>query len=367
MKIVFIYFILLACNLTVHGQSETNQSNNSVNFDVIVKHFRERNYSHDTIRLPLIYDNKEYKIVISNNPIAFDSKEKVLDNPIDFKYPISYSVIYQNKLVSLFEPGTFVCHSIPALSRDTIQEAKLNTKIFQYHWLLDNKLVGLSNGKYYYLNSNNIWDDYTVAVPFTRQPKLFEDENYISFCRCRGEWGGTVYFYNKKTKKTYFTEATCANSIIKKENKYMVLSHLGHMLGRSYLEAISFPERLSSIDLKNMNETPPDYSDRSNSGLVFNYHEIQIFSSFVYKNRTIYLVYWRDATFLAEIEDNLIQIVNPLFNKELYTHNPITTNYDNTILMNLDFYGTAREREVSCIIIIENQIIKLDWNENHSR
>lgn len=372
MKIVSTYFILLTFCLTACGQTKPKQTDNSVKFDTIVKHFKERNYSQDTINLPLIHQDKNYNIVISDNPIAFDLKETVLKNPIDGKYPISYSVIYQDKLVSLFEPGTFVCHSIPTLSRDTEFERRVNTKKFQYHWLLDNKLVGISDGKYYFLNQDNVWVAYTVSVPFTRQPKLFEDNDYISFCDCHGEWGGTVYFYNKTTKKTYFTEATCANSILKKENEYLVLSHLGHGGGSTELKAISYPDKLSSIDLKNANRTfqgqALGYTDSSKATKKnFDYYNIQIFSSFVLQGRTIYLVNWRDETFLAEIINNTIEIVNPLFNREVYTHDPVTTNYDNTILMNLDFYGIAREREVSCIIIKDNQLIKLDWNEKHSR
>jgi hypothetical protein len=216
MKTVTTYFFLLTFCVAAFGQQTTKQADNSVKFDTIIKHFKERNYTQDTIRLPLIHQNKDYKIEISDNPISLDLQEVVLKNPIDSKYPISYSVIYQNKLISLFEPGTFVCHSIPSLNRDTTFERKLNTKRFQYHWLLDNKLVGLSGGKYYYLNSDNVWLDYTVSVPFASQPKLFEDSNYISFCDCQGEFGGTVFFYNKTTNKTYFTEATCANSILKK-------------------------------------------------------------------------------------------------------------------------------------------------------
>ncbi|NVN96500.1 MAG: hypothetical protein HXX18_14585 [Bacteroidetes bacterium] len=388
MKIVSTLFTLLTFCLTVFGQPNKEQTDNSVKFDSIIKHFKERNYSHDKIRLPLIYQEKDYEIVISDNSIAFDLQETVLKNPFDSKYPISYSVVYQDKLVSLFEPGTFVCHSIPALTRDTEFERKVNTKKFQYHWLLDNKLVGISDDKYYYLNSDNVWLDYTASVPFTGQPKLFEDSSYISFCDCHGEWGGTVYFYNKTTKKIYFTEATCANSILKKNNEYLVLSHLGHMEGSTELKAITNPDKLSLVDLKNtnkpfqgqlslvdlenMNKTfqvqalgNADSSKAANT--IFEYYDIQIFSSFTYQGKTLYLVYWRDKTFLAELKNNTIQIVNPLFNRELYTHNPITTNYDNTILMNLDYYGIAREREVSCIIIKDNQLIKFDWNEKHSR
>jgi len=372
MKIVSTYLILLPLCLTAYGQIDSKNTINSVNFDTIIEHFKKENYTMDTIDLPLIHKREAYKILISNNPIALDLKEIALKNPIDSKYPISYSIIYQDKLVSLFEPGTFVCHSVPDLVRDKEFENRINTRKFQYHWLLENKLVGISEGKYYYLNEENNWLDYKDHVPFNSQPKLFEDTNYISFCDCQGEWGGTVYFYDKITKKTHFTEATCANSILKRDNIYLVLSHLGHGGGSTELKAIASPEKLSSVDINdaaNPNKWHTlGYADTSKAAeTVFDYYSVLIFSSFVFQNRTLYLVYWRKETFLAEIVDNEIQIVNPLFNTKLYTHHPVTTNYDNTILMNLDFYGIVEEREVSCIIIQDNQLIKLDWNEKHSR
>lgn len=95
---------------------------------------------------------------------------------------------------------------------------------------------------------------------------------------------------------------------------------------------------------------------------LFDFWGIQTFSSFEYMNQTVYMVYWRDATFLATFKDGSFSIVDPLFNEELYTHGPITTSYDNGItLMNLDFYGKGEYREVSCILIQKNNLTKIDW------
>jgi hypothetical protein len=257
------------------------------------------------------------------------------------------------------------------MKRDIEFEKEINTQKFEYHWIIDGQLVGRVKDKYYFWNSENKWTKYDRFIPLKNQPKLFEDNNYISFCDCHGEWGGTVYFYNKLTGKIYFTEATCANSILKKD-EYLVLSHLGHMMGSSDLKSIRFPDNLSTADTDKISKTYKGqalgYTDNSKEyKIVFDYWDIQIFSSFIIRGKTIYMVYWHNRTFLAEIENNVIKIINPLFNKELYTHDPITTTYNDIVLMNLDFYGIASEREVSCIIIKDEQLIKLDWNEMHSR
>lgn len=365
--ILLMTFILQACE-----QQTSRQVDNAVKFDTLISHFQKRHYLGDTIRLPLLHKNKEYSIEISNTPLQLDLKQIVVKNPFDKKYPVSYSVIYQDRLISLFEHGDFFCQSISTFKRDTKFEHFLNTRKFQYHWLLDNTLVGLSDKKYYYFNTENVWVEYKDVVPFSNQPKLFEDSTYISFCDCYGEWGGTVYFYNKQTKKTHFTEATCANSIIKSDNKYYLLSELSHMGGQSDLKEISNPDNLPTVELKNTNKIfhgqALGYTDTSDVALpIFRYYEVQIFASFIYHGRTLYLVNWRNETFLAEIENSVIKIVNPLFNKKIYTHASVTTTYDKTTLINFDIYSIAGDREVYCIIIEDGKLTKLDWNEQHIR
>lgn len=80
----------------------------------------------------------------------------------------------------------------------------------------------------------------------------------------------------------------------------------------------------------------------------------------------LYIVNWRQKTFLAEINERNFMIVDPLFNNGFYTHSPITKEYENGwILINLDFYGTAKEREVSMIVIKDRKLTKIDWIKKH--
>ena len=67
------------------------------------------------------------------------------------------------------------------------------------------------------------------------------------------------------------------------------------------------------------------------------------------------------------IRDREIQIVNPLFDNDKYTHDPITRTYGKYTLISMDHYGTALDREVSLMIIKNNEVTLIDWNENHSR
>jgi hypothetical protein len=361
--------IILTSTFYFIAQKSIGQSENKVNFDKIISQVKEWNYvnkTEDTLKLPLIYKNDNFSAEISSNPINFELNNVVVKNPFDKKYPLSYSVVYNDRLITLFEQG-FICISIFTLKRDKKFEKTLNTRNFEYHWLLNEKLVGFSSGKYYTLNNENIWTEYNESIPLSKQPKLFEDDKYLSFFDCKGEWGGKVYFFNKHTKTTHFTQATCANSIIKKDANYYVLSHLGHGFGSTKLEVVFNPDNLPIIDLKSKKTTYK--SDHFNYNVIpetiFDFEKIQIFSSFKYNDKILYLVNWSHQNFIAEIENSKIKIINPLFNNEFYTHDPVTTTYDKTTLINLDFYGVAGEREVSCIIIRDGKLIKLDWNKKH--
>jgi|GEM_PF-2921738 len=369
-SIVLAFFISIA--LTIFGQ-RTEPADHIAKFDSLLKSFKENSYyDNDTIKseLPLIYKGKSFNVVLSSNPLPISIRDTVLKNPFNNKYPLSYSVIFHNNLIALFEPGSFVCYSLPSLKRNVDLEKRLNTMKFEYHWFLENKLLAKSDGETYFLNADDIWEIYPDTNPLNKQPKLFEDEQYIAFSDCHGEWGGTVYFFNKKTQKIYFTAATCANTIFKRNGKYFVLSELGHMFGSTNLKEIENPDKLTNVSQRRISNSQTrnalGYSDSSkHAKMVFDFYRLQFFSTFLFGGRTLYLVYWRNRTFLAEITDSTISVVNPLFNNGLYTARPVTTSYIGKTLINLDDYNIAERSEVSIIVIEGNILTRVDWNEKH--
>jgi hypothetical protein len=371
MKTTLFLAIFITTFFCSRGQNKSDMQNIAVSFDTLINRFKEYNYENDTIKLPLIFKGDNYKVVLSGKPIFFQISDTVLKNPFGDKYPVAYSLIYQDNLIALFEPGNFVCYKLPALERNTDLENKLNTKKFKYQWLLDNNLIAQSGNQTLVLNADFKWQILGRINPLITQPKLFEDDKYIVFGVCHGEWGGTVYFFNKISQQTYFTKATCANTVTKINGKYLVLSELGHMDGSTTLKEIENPDKLTLTDKKKINKPfrgqALGYADSSKQAkTVFDFYGIQFFGSFPFDDKDLYIVNWRQRTFLADITDSTISIVNPLFNDDLYTHQPVTTLYDKRALINLDFYGIAGEREVSFLIIEANKIVRVDWNEKHN-
>ena len=368
---------LLLLGSTAFGQDK------AVSFDKILNNFRNSwrdplsGRKNDSVNISSLYRTDQFNVSISENPIPFDTNHLVIKNPYytdDFddyddnyiNYPVSYSVIYDKRLVSLFRTGKFVCHKLDNMERDFDFEKKLNSKKFQYHWIIDDKLAAVAGGNIYVWNDK--WTILKTKFPLEKQPKLFEDNEFIVFGDCHGEFGGTIYFFEKVSGDIYFTESTCTNSVSKKDNKYLVLAQLGHGMGFTEIKSIDNPRKLTKAKKSEIGKTKEGgalgYADKSEAyQKLLDLYSIQIFSTFNYQGRQLYIVRLNEMTFLSEIKGTEIQIVNPLFEKPFYTHQPVTTTYGNYTLVNLDFYGTARDKEVSVIIVGQNKITKVDWNE----
>ena len=380
-----LLYILLIFGLSNSGYAQSEQ----LKFEKkLVEHFQKQTWEDVVVTRDSLYSSpfkEKFNVSVSDNYIEFDTTHLVIKNPYfsdkyddaeeekDYvkNFPKSFSVIYEHSLVTLFENGKFTCFKLENFERNTELENKLNTKKFKYHWIIDNQLGGLSGNSIFLWNGNK-WTKFKENFPLKNQPKLFEDDQFIVYGECFGEWGGTVYFFEKSTSKTFFAESTCANSIIKNSNGYNVLAHLGHGGGSAEIKTIPDPTKLTLAKPneigKSVNGEALGYTDKSGAfEKKLDFYGVQIFSSFNYQDKVLYVVHLSELTFIAEIKNNEIEIVNPLFFTDIYTHDPITKKYGKYTLMNLDHYGTGLNREISVLIIEGNKITKLDWNENHSR
>lgn len=185
----------------------------------LIEHFQKQTWGDALITKDSLYLSpfkEKFNVSISDNYIEFDTTHLVIKNPyFNDKYendeeeknnvknfPKSFSVIYENSLVSLFENGKFACFNLDNFKRNAKLEEKLNTKQFKYHWVIDNKLGGISGNTIFLWNGSK-WTKFKDNFLLKNQPKLFEDENFFVYGDCFGEWGGTVYFFEKSTSKTF--------------------------------------------------------------------------------------------------------------------------------------------------------------------
>ncbi|MDF7811820.1 hypothetical protein [Hymenobacter sp. YC55] len=349
-------------------------------FRRLLKRFQQLNAidqvitAEDAPILPIVYEEKQsggkhdYRIQFGAKALGLRKSQVVLHNPFSaVSFPLSFSVLYQGNLIALFEPGYFACYQIKGLERNKQLEQQLNTKEFQYHWLLDNQLVGLSGKNYYVFSKAGQWELYKKPVPLKKQPKIFEDERYISCMTCDGEWGGQIYFYDKQKQVYYLAEATCANSIIKKDGKYFVLASHSHMLGFADFQQINDPADLTRWSGKRMPQDR-DFESRRRAKIsrgrkLFDYLSIEVLSAFTLNAEQVFIVNWNGSTFLATWANNIFSIVDPLFDDGLYAFDPVTTTYgSNLILMNIGL-NSESPTESSCILVSGKDLVKVNWTK----
>lgn len=389
-KHLYIFFTFLV-TATVWGQEKNGKD--QVSFGPVISKFQRKSgwnpfsgQINDSVTSASLFRTKDYNVAISKHPIDFNTNHLMLNNPYftddyeDYEeriinYPIAYSVIYDKRLISLFDNGKFVCHHLGDFSRDGNYERQLNSQKFKQHWVLNGALYAFSKSRTFdvlYKWNGNKWVKAAAKFPVEEQPILYGDEEFIVFRDCNGEWGGTIYFYERVTRNLYFTESTCANTVEKSDRDFLVLSHLGHMTGTSEVKLIANPRELIKAEKNAIGKVKDwaalGYNDNSEGFKIqLELFGIQLFSTFHYKDRQLFVAHLNEQTFIVEINGDQIEIVHPLFNSDRYTHNPATNTFGDYQLVNLDHYGTAFDREVAVIVIKGNNITLLDWNKNHSQ
>lgn len=355
-------------NIIEYFQKYYSNDEREVTKDSLLKGFRENNFN----------------VSISDNPLEFDTIRLVFKNPYfsekfeesdddkDYvkNFPKAYSVLYKNHLISLFENGKFFCFNLKNNQRNFEFEEQLNSKKMDYQWIIENKLIALKRNTFFEWNGKK-WIKSKINFPFKNQKILFDDNEFLVFSDCNGEWGGTIYFFEKLTSNIYYTESTCVNSVVKNKDGYLILAHLGHGAGSINLKIVENPKKLSVTNYQKIRELGSietlGYLDKSNAFRnLTSFYGIQTFSFFDYSKEKLYIVNGGDLTFLAKINSNEVELVHPLFFDDLYTHYPKTSQFGEYTLINLDHYGTGLDREISVLIIHENQITKIDWNEKHN-
>ena len=128
------------------------------------------------------------------------------------------------------------------------------------------------------------------VLPDLRVP-LYEDEDYVVTSSSSGEWGGTVYFADKKTGDTYEGKSRNTFLVQKIDSAYYVTSYLAHAVGFSEVIKIRNPQEMLPFDTTRDLTGEIEEQSTSLQGLevlvdtVF----IDIVSSFAHKGRLLHI------------------------------------------------------------------------------
>lgn len=167
---------------------------------------------------------------------------------------------------------------------------------------------------------------------FTKQITLkpfFEDSKFLVSEHCSGEWGGSLYFTDKNTKRVYECSSTCPLTINKINGSYFVTSTLAHLFGSWNLMEIKNPHELTKFtqrEIKAINYVGDDESksEKGTNTLLEKHNQLALLS-FVYNNRLFHIVSDYEKTFVGEI------INGEFINIQLISNEPFY-NYDHQII-----------------------------------
>jgi len=186
-------------------------------------------------------------------------------------------------------------------------------------------------------------------------PYFYEDENYTVTTECHGEFGGEVYFKNKKNNTVTVASATCPVIINKLNSKYYLTASLPHLSGFYNIYEIDDPTELVTKANDSVFHNTGD--SRSGMKLLSADADKTIVLSFVYKLKLYHIVFdtFANESYIAVTEKAYLKKIQKLNNWPIVITNDvkITKNGHNAAL----FYIKEGTWLRSCYIdIFENQI-----------
>lgn len=284
--ILFLLLILLSC------QSQTNEKNTNLKSDSLSSDFQ---ITFDTLKISI--DGYLRKVVLfkGNYYGMFETNRK--NTSQSFK-----------KMIVFSPKGDFVEDAyIPEEIQDmpyydlVVEDDSLYIKESQFE-------------KYNFVLGAYVAD---FKKTKTKELKFYEDEFYDVYATCNGEWGGTIYFKDKKTYENYETASTCPIVINKINNEYFVTNYMGHMMGFASVLKISDPTKLEKSDF----DFDRHEGSQFNKGVetLLDTMDFYIPTSFVAGNQLFHLYSDENGTYIGKIENRKINTIYK-FDFVFYAH-----------------------------------------------
>ena len=166
---------------------------------------------------------------------------------------------------------------------------------------------------------NLVLDEYIAEFKPTekKELKFYQDELYDIYAICNGEWGGTIFFKDKKTNENYEAASTCPIVINKINNEYYVTNILDHLAFSASVLKISDPAELESSNLNFESREGSLY----NKGveLLLDIFDVDIATSFVVDDQLFHLYTDENGTYVGKIEKGEMRPISK-FNFTFYAH-----------------------------------------------
>lgn len=135
---------------------------------------------------------------------------------------------------------------------------------------------------------------------------IYEDSIYYVTSTCSGEFGGTIFFKDKRSNNTYVASSVCSVIVNRIKNNYYVTNYLGHLVGITRVYVIEDPHMLQTKEdfiLTKKRET----SSREGTVSLLDSIEFEIISSFENGNKLYHIYQSRDTVSIGEIKNRKIE------------------------------------------------------------
>lgn len=253
---------------------------------------------------------------------------------------ISSAVYYDGHIICLqADSKVFVLDT--TFNRNDSLTAQFSKLKVQYLHTYNDTILLLTDKDIFYLDTSFLLKKYNNR-PFKYGLPNYNDSAYDIYACSAGEWGGSVFFLDKQTNKTYSYPATAVQQVLKFKDNYIVSSFLPHLSGFSDYLSIKDPTKLYelkderqktfcnwwSVDsLKKLNLvdtiTPAGvkyYADK------FTTRTLTVFAF----EDTLYSIYCTDAaTLLAKHVNHKLIPVDTLLNRKVSFYNASTHTINN--------------------------------------
>ena len=288
---------------------------------------------------------------------------------------ISAIAYYQNNIIGWQDNGKLIVIDSNYKRQDAI-EKRLNTlKTYYIATIHDTILVSTEKDVYFIDAKFNLQKYNNKERIFLRS--IYEDSVYYVYSCCAGEFGGSIFFLNKKTNKTYSYFATCATQVLKFKNEYVVCKNLAHLVGHMGFFIVPEPTKLYELTDQRFKshcnwymeiDSLKDQKSRNSQNQVKNRPDIwgaMSMASFVYNDSLYSMISNDSSTYIAVHRKDSTYEMQRLFNKRIQFHNAqvICTGNKTICLYNLTggspFEAYMITGNNSGLLVIENN--KIDF------
>ncbi len=87
-------------------------------------------------------------------------------------------------------------------------------------------------------------DDFRYSGRRREEKPLYSDAMYTVVSTCSGEFGGSLYFVDRKTGKKFACSAACPVMVNRTDTSYIVTVSLAHLMGSTEILEIKYPDQM---------------------------------------------------------------------------------------------------------------------------